>query len=126
MNSAKTNTKKIKLKWHSIEQVVRASSKDVAFKQAYDEELARLHFAQKIRAFRSAKRLTQETVASRAGMPQSVIARIESGTHGMSLDTLGKIAAVLGRKIELVYKRLGSKGSPCSDAGKFALERGAC
>ena len=41
-------------------------------------------------------------MADRAGMPQSVIARIESGTRGMSLDTLGKIAIVLGKKIELV------------------------
>ncbi len=101
MNNTKTN-KEIKLKWHSLGHVVRESSKDATFKRAYDEELARLNMAQKIRALRAAKRMTQKTVADRAGMPQSVIARIESGTRGMSLDTLGKIAAVLGRKIELV------------------------
>jgi DNA-binding XRE family transcriptional regulator len=102
MKSAKQK-KETKLKWRSLEQVVRASSsKEVTFKQTYDEELSRLRLAQEIRKFRSAKRLTQKTVADRAGMPQSVIARIESGTRGMSLDTLGKIAIVLGKKIELV------------------------
>lgn len=101
MNNAKKN-KEIKIKWHSLEETVRESSKDATFKRAYDEELVRLHMAQRIRALRAAKRMTQKTVANRTGMPQSVIARIESGTRGMSLDTLGKIAAVLGRKIELV------------------------
>ena len=101
MKGAKTN-KEIKLKWHSLEQVVRASSKDAVFKQTYDEELSRLRLAQEIRKLRSAKRLTQKTVATRTGMPQSVIARIESGTRGMSLDTLEKIAIVLGKRIELV------------------------
>lgn len=102
MKSAKQK-KETKLKWRSLEQVIRtSSSKEATFKQTYDEELARLRLAQEIRKFRSAKRLTQKTMADRAGMPQSVIARIESGTRGMSLDTLGKIAIVLGKKIELV------------------------
>lgn len=101
MKSAKTK-KEIKLKWRSLEQVVRASSKNVVFKRTYDEELARFGLAQRLRELRSAKRLTQKMVADRTGMPQSVIARIESGTHGVSLDTLGKIAIVFGKKIELV------------------------
>lgn len=101
MKSAKIK-KEIKLKWRSLEQVVRASSKSAIFKQAYDEELARLQLAQRLRELRSIKRLTQKMVADRTGMPQSVIARIESGTRGVSLDTLGKIAIVFGKKIELV------------------------
>ena len=101
MKSAKTK-KEIKLKWHSLEQVVRASSKSAVFKQAYDEELSQLRLAQKLRELRSTKRLTQKMVADRVGMPQSVIARIESGTRGISLDTLGKMAAVFGKRIELV------------------------
>lgn len=99
--SAKTNTG-TKLQWQSLEQVVTKSSKNKAFKEAYNEELARLHLAQKLREIRSTRRLTQKTVADRAGMPQSVIARIESGTHGVSVETLGKIAAVLGKRVELV------------------------
>lgn len=101
MKSANTK-KEMKLKWNTLEQVVLKSSKEAIFKQAYDEELTRFRLAQEIRKLRSAKRLTQKTVAERAGMPQSVIARIESGTRGMSLDTLEKIAIVLGKKIQLV------------------------
>ena len=80
MNTLKTKTE-TKLKWHSLEQVVRASSKSAVFKQAYDEELAQLRLAKKLRELRSTKRLTQKMVADRVGMPQSVIARIESGTR---------------------------------------------
>ena len=101
MKNAKTK-KEMKLKWHSLEQVVRASSKSAAFKRAYDEELSLLRLAKKIRELRLAKRLTQKMVADRTGMPQSVVARIESGTRGVSLDTLGKMAAVFGKRIEIV------------------------
>ena len=64
--------------------------------------MARLRLSKQIRDIRGSQQLTQKTVAQRAGMPQSVIARAESGEHGLSLDTLSKIATVLGKKVQLV------------------------
>ena len=42
-----------------------------------------------------------EEVAIKADMPQSVIARIESGTHSFSISTLHKIAGVFDKHISL-------------------------
>ena len=47
------------------------------------------------------KELTQKMLAQRVGMSQSVIARIESGERGISVDTLGRVAHAIGKKIQL-------------------------
>ena len=70
--------------------------------KAYAEEKARLDLAYAIRTSREAKKMTQKAVAHKANMPQSVIARLESGTHSVSVDTLNKVAHALGKQIELV------------------------
>ena len=105
----KANNKKInseqkpeKLKWYSFDEVFAKASKTKAFKKGYSEEMMRLKLASRIREIRKAKNLTQEAVAERADMPQSVVARLESGEHSVSLDTLSRIANVLGKKVELV------------------------
>ena len=46
--------------------------------------------------------MTQAAVAREADMPQSVIARLESGTHSVSVATLSKVANALGKQVELV------------------------
>lgn len=88
-------------KWHSFDDVFKSSQKSHAFKQSYNEEVSRLQIAKQVRALRSAKRLTQKVVAERAGMPQSVVARVESGERGITLDTLGRIASALGKEVQL-------------------------
>jgi len=109
MKSKKT-TKKIKnagiktqkLTWKTVEQVFKKSVKKPAFQQAYRVETERIKIAQTIKNTRLKRRLTQATVAKRANMPQSVIARLESGNHSVSLDTLSRVANALGKQVELV------------------------
>lgn len=48
------------------------------------------------------RKMTQTAVAKKASMPQSVIARIESGERGMSVETLHRVATALGKSIQLV------------------------
>ncbi len=72
------------------------------YQRTYNEEISRLTLIRQIRELRLAKKLTQKTVAKRANMPQSVVARLESGEHSFSLDTLQRIAYVYGKKVELV------------------------
>ncbi|MEK7137904.1 MAG: helix-turn-helix domain-containing protein [Patescibacteria group bacterium] len=99
------NTKKQNKKngsWYSLKEVLGGAIKTKEFKVAYAEELARIELARQIREVRGSRQLTQSVVAKRAGMPQSVIARIESGEHSFSLDTLSRIAGALGKKVELV------------------------
>jgi ribosome-binding protein aMBF1 (putative translation factor) len=90
------------LQWHSFDEVFGKVSKKKEFRKAYDEEIVRLRLARQIRDIRTANRMTQGVVAQKSGMPQSVIARIESGDRGISVDTLGRIAHTLGKEVQLV------------------------
>ena len=55
-----------------------------------------------IKQARLSKKMTQKKLAKKADMPQSVIARLESGRQGLSFTTISKIATALGKKVELV------------------------
>lgn len=97
------NTKKIsKHDFVPLSQLVESKVKKEHFKTAYTEEVNRLNLAYEIKVLRQKKRMTQKQVAEKAAMPQSVIARIESGTHSVSLTTLSKIANVFNKEIGLV------------------------
>jgi DNA-binding XRE family transcriptional regulator len=90
------------LKIYSFDEVFKEDMKSPSFVAAYHEEINRLTLASQIKKFRTLKKMTQEAFAKKANMPQSVIARAESGKHTISLVTLSKIAGALGKKIELV------------------------
>jgi DNA-binding XRE family transcriptional regulator len=87
---------------YSFDDMLKKDLKSPKFRKAYEEELARLHLVRDIRKARMAKKLTQKQMAKAAGMPQSVVARLESGTHPFSFSTLYRIANVFGKKIVLV------------------------
>ena len=89
------------LKWYTPEEVFGKYAKNKEFQRGYREESMRIKLATKIRAVRIQKKMTQEAVAQKAEMPQSVIARLESGEHGVSLDTLSRVAHALGKEVEL-------------------------
>jgi DNA-binding XRE family transcriptional regulator len=89
------------LKLKTFEQLLKKELKSKTFEKEYNEELVRLQLAAELIQIRTKQGLTQGVVAKKANMPQSVIARIESGNHSMSLDTLNKIAYVLGKRVQL-------------------------
>lgn len=89
------------LKFYTPDEVFARSSKSQSFQKEYNEELVRLRLAHQIKKIRLEKKLTQKEVASKAQMPQSVVARIESGTHSFSLGTLNRIAKVFNKEVEL-------------------------
>src|SRR3989344_6045895 len=86
----------------SLDNIIAKRSKRGKFRRTFSEEMSRLQLAHEIKAMRQKKRMTQEEVAIKADMPQSVIARIESGTHSFSISTLHKIARVFDKQIGLV------------------------
>lgn len=54
-----------------------------------------------LRAVREARGLGLRTVAARAGIDAAQLSRIERGLEGVSLDTLSRLAKVLGlRELE--------------------------
>ncbi len=105
MRDIKKHLKELRKKgliFYTHEELLKKEMKSKVFRKAYEAEMARLNLVQQIRELRLTKKLTQKTVAKRAHMPQSVVARLESGEHSFSLDTLQRIAYVYGKKVELV------------------------
>ncbi len=93
--------KDTRLNFIPLRDILRDELKSKAFRKAYDEEGARLRLAKEIREIRLKKGLTQSEVAKKADMPQSVIARIESGQHAFTLGTLDRIAHAFNKKVVL-------------------------
>ncbi|MEK7099142.1 MAG: helix-turn-helix transcriptional regulator [Patescibacteria group bacterium] len=97
----KQNIRTKKLKTYSFGDVFGKDLKSETFKNTYREEMTRLRLARQMREMRIAKKLTQKDVAEKAHMPQSVIARMESGKHSPSLFTLERIANVFDKEVQL-------------------------
>lgn len=96
-------TIKIKgLEFVTFEDMLKKQMKIKGFKEGYEKEVARLNMIHQIKQARISKKMTQEKLAQKADMPQSVIARIESGRRGLSFSTISKIASALDKKIQLV------------------------
>lgn len=97
--------KDIILKFTPLSEFLAKQMKNKRFREAYTEEMSRLNLAYELRSLRQKKGMTQGEVALKAKMPQSVVARIESGSRGFSIATLYKIAKVFGRDIGLIASR---------------------
>ena len=74
--------------------------KDKRVREEYEKLLPEYELAKSIIEQRLKKKMTQEDVAKKAGMPQSTISRVEGLTHGLpKLSTLKKIAKALDAKV---------------------------
>lgn len=76
----------------------RELEKDLALREAVAEHIEKARIAMLVRQLREAEHLTQAELAERAGVTQSVIARIESNEPRAlpRLDLLNRIATSLG------------------------------
>ena len=101
MKTIKTKDGEV-LNFYTLEETFKKDMKSKVFRDAYYEELARLNLVGEIKKLRLGSKLTQKSLAQKAKMPQSVIARIESGEHSFSLGTLSRIAKVFNKEIQLV------------------------
>lgn len=89
------------LKFHTFDEVFGKVLKSKKNREVFDAEVARLRLIRQIRELRLSKKWTQRNFAAKVGMPQSVIARLETGKHNFSMSTLYQIAGALGKKIVL-------------------------
>lgn len=94
---AKEINKDIKLDDYLEEQL-----KDPEFKKYYEEENAKLKNAIAVMNVRKQAGLSQRQLADASHVPQSTIARIESGAN-TSIETLAKIAHALGKKVTVNF-----------------------
>ncbi len=91
----------------TYEEHVKELLKNKEVREEYEKLLPEYELARSIIEQRLKKKMTQEEVARKAGMPQSTISRIEGLTHGLpKISTLKKIANALDAKVVV---RLESK-----------------
>ena len=77
---------------------------DPSYQQIRAEQRIKSQAAQAIYDARTAAGLTQSQLARLAGTTQSVISRLEDGDYDRhSLATLERIAAALGRRVEVRF-----------------------
>jgi ribosome-binding protein aMBF1 (putative translation factor) len=69
---------------------------DPEFRADWDRSALARAVAQRVVAYRVEHGLTQTALARRLGTHQPAVARLESGDHTPSLDTLWRLAARLG------------------------------
>ena len=88
------------MKKNTYEGHVKELLKNKNVRREYEKLLPEYELAKSILEQRQRKKMTQEQVAKKAGMPQSTISRIEGLTHGLpKLSTLKKIADALDAKV---------------------------
>jgi predicted transcriptional regulator len=91
----------------AYEEHLKGLLKNKKVREEYEKLLPEYELARSIIDQRLKKKMTQEDVARKAGMPQSTISRIEGLTHGLpKISTLKKIAHALDAKVVI---RLESK-----------------
>jgi transcriptional regulator with XRE-family HTH domain len=87
--------------------------KDKAVRAEYEKLLPEYELARSIIEQRLRKKMTQNDIAQKAGIPQSTVSRIEGLTHGLpKLSTLKKIANALNAKLVI-------KLEPKNPVGKY-------
>jgi transcriptional regulator with XRE-family HTH domain len=78
------------------DHVTEMEATDPAFREARERLRPQFEFRRALIGARLAAGLTQKQLAERLGTTQSAVDRLESGQRMPTLDTLYKLAAVLG------------------------------
>ncbi|MEK7631784.1 MAG: helix-turn-helix transcriptional regulator [Patescibacteria group bacterium] len=73
--------------------------KNKEYKKLLKEEQEMLDISLQISQTRKKRKITQVQLAKKAGMPQSQIARIESGNHNVTIGTLNRVASALNLRV---------------------------
>ena len=67
----------------------------------------RSYVGEQIRKYRHARKMSQQVLAEKAGLPQSHISRLETGQHAPTYLTIEKVAAALGVKPSMLDPGFG-------------------
>jgi transcriptional regulator with XRE-family HTH domain len=79
----------------------------------YERAVADSHVAQLIYDIRTGAKLSQKDLADRVGTTQSVISRLEDADYdGHSLAMLRRVAAALGRRVEVRFAEVDAPAKP--------------
>lgn len=92
-----------KHKLNDFEQDLQRELKNPEFRRMFDEYGKQLEVAYQILQLRKKKKLSQGQLAKKIGTTQSNVARMEAGKQNFSTDMLVKVAAALGKKLEVRF-----------------------
>jgi ribosome-binding protein aMBF1 (putative translation factor) len=84
-----------------LDEVISEHRSDPGFRREWDRGGFAREVAARIVRYRSDHALTQSRLAGIIGTTQSVVARLEAGEHGPSLQTLAKVSAATGIEFRL-------------------------
>ena len=79
------------------------------FREALEREFPFRDLSLQIGSLRAALDLTQAEFGELVGMPQSTVARLESGRQNPSVKVLKRIAAATGTELVIEFRRPGRK-----------------
>lgn len=85
-----------------FEDYLNEQLKDPELKEEFDNETTKLESAIALSEVRKSEGLSQRELSAISNIPQSTIARIESGAN-TSVDTLTKIANAIGKKLVIKF-----------------------
>ncbi|OAP99045.1 helix-turn-helix domain-containing protein [Ligilactobacillus aviarius] len=85
-----------------FEDYLNEQLKDPELKKEFDNETTKLESAIALSEVRKSEGLSQRELSAISNIPQSTIARIESGSN-TSVDTLTKIANAIGKKLVIKF-----------------------
>ena len=85
-----------------FEDYLNEQLKDPKLKEEFDNETTKLESAIALSEVRKSEGLSQRELSAISNIPQSTIARIESGSN-TSVDTLTKIANAIGKKLVIKF-----------------------
>ena len=97
------------ISWDDLRADVLA---DPTVKAEYEALEAEFSIASQVIAIRATTGLTQREFAEMVGMKQSQLARIESGKQIPKLETLAKLAAAAGYRVEVNFIAIAGKEAP--------------
>jgi HTH-type transcriptional regulator / antitoxin HipB len=81
--------------------ISKRKKKDAAFAEGFDEGYADFQIGLLVRQLRKKAGLTQFELAEKLHTQKSAISRIENQSEDIRISTLYKIAAVLGKHVEI-------------------------
>ena len=88
--------------WKTYKEEALRNDPELA--RLYDELEPEYRLASSIIEARVAKGMTQTELAEKAGVGQTVIVRLESGTANPTVRTVNRVAHALGREFKLVAR----------------------
>lgn len=95
----------------SVEGHLKECLKDKKFRHLYEIERAKVSLAQRIAVMRQEKKLSQKALAVKLGVSQQLISQIETGDNdNLTLETIMRIAASLGRAVRISFPKNIGKG----------------